>query len=92
MWELGSLSYFGVAVLVYIIDIFMMKFGGQLDLFVQCPARPSWMSPAEFLVAEEEFMRRPVHKGKSAGRFRGEAGKTRAINIAPPPRRGGYRL
>lgn len=37
-------------------------------------------------------MRRPVHKGKSVGRFRGQSGKTKAINVAPPPRRGGYRL
>lgn len=37
-------------------------------------------------------MRRPVRKGPSVGRFRGQARKTKAINVAPPPRRGGYRL
>lgn len=37
-------------------------------------------------------MRRPVSKGKSAGKFRRDVRKTKAVNIAPPPRRGGHRL
>lgn len=37
-------------------------------------------------------MRRGVNKSRSAGKFRRDVRKTKAINVAPPPRRGGYRL
>jgi len=34
----------------------------------------------------------PVQKHKSAGKFRAQAARTKKINLAPPPARGGYRL
>jgi len=33
-----------------------------------------------------------VNKGRSAKRFKKTVGKTKRINIAPPPMRGGIRL
>lgn len=36
--------------------------------------------------------RRPVNKHKSAQKFRHHAHKTRALNMAPRPMRGGFRL
>lgn len=36
--------------------------------------------------------RMPVHKGKSASKFRHHAGHTKAVNVAPAPMRGGIRL
>lgn len=33
-----------------------------------------------------------VNKGHSAKSFRRHTSKTRAINVAPPPQRGGFRL
>lgn len=36
--------------------------------------------------------RRAVNKRQSARKFRGQVGRTKAANIAPPPQRGGYRL
>ncbi|WNK13377.1 MAG: hypothetical protein [Microvirus sp.] len=33
-----------------------------------------------------------VNKRKSAGKFRRNISHTKAMNIAPPPTRGGYRL
>lgn len=36
--------------------------------------------------------RRPVNKGRSARKFRSQAGRTKAPNVAPPPARGGFRL
>jgi len=36
-------------------------------------------------------MRRPVHKGRSAGKFRGQVRKTHALNVSRPGR-GGFRL
>lgn len=37
-------------------------------------------------------MRRPVQKGRSVRKFRKQVDRTKAINVAPPPRRGGHRL
>jgi len=37
-------------------------------------------------------MRHNVNKGKAAGKFRKQIGKTKRVNIAPPPMRGGIRL
>lgn len=36
--------------------------------------------------------RRHVNKGRSARSFRGAVSKTKRINVAPPPMRGGIRL
>ncbi len=36
--------------------------------------------------------RRPSNKGASASNFRHSVSKTHRKNIAPPPRRGGWRL
>ncbi|QXP08526.1 MAG: hypothetical protein [Arizlama microvirus] len=36
--------------------------------------------------------RMTVNKKSSAANFRAKSSKTKAINIAPPPMRGGYRL
>lgn len=36
--------------------------------------------------------RRPVNKRKSASSFRHKTARTKAINTAPPPMRGGFRL
>lgn len=36
--------------------------------------------------------RYPVSKGASAAQFRSNTHRTRAINVAPPPMRGGFRL
>lgn len=36
--------------------------------------------------------RHSVNKHKAARQFRGQSNRTKAINIAPPPMRGGYRL
>jgi hypothetical protein len=36
--------------------------------------------------------RRSVHKGRSAGHFRHDVSKTHRKNVAPAPRRGGWRL
>lgn len=36
--------------------------------------------------------RHNVNKNKSAGKFRAQIGKTKKINIAPNPMRGGIRL
>lgn len=36
--------------------------------------------------------RAPVRKGRSAGKFRKQVGRTKAANVAPPPMRGGYRF
>lgn len=36
--------------------------------------------------------RKPVHKGKSARKFRKNVSKTKLANVAPRPMRGGYRL
>jgi len=36
--------------------------------------------------------RRPVNKGRSAAKFRRQAGRTKGANLAPPPQRGGFRL
>lgn len=36
--------------------------------------------------------RQPVKKSKAAKDFRQEVRHTKAINMAPPPMRGGYRL
>lgn len=33
-----------------------------------------------------------VNKGRSAGKFRRQAGRTKAPNVSPPPARGGFRL
>lgn len=33
-----------------------------------------------------------VNKHKSAANFRGNVQRTKIVNIAPPPMRGGYRL
>lgn len=33
-----------------------------------------------------------VNKGKSARKFRSNVGRTKRINVAPPPMRGGYRI
>lgn len=37
------------------------------------------------------MIRRSVNKKASAGKFRKQAGRTKAANLAPPPQRGGYR-
>ena len=34
----------------------------------------------------------PVQKHKSAGKFRAQAARTKKINLAQPPSRGGFRL
>lgn len=36
--------------------------------------------------------RRPVNKSRSAAQFRSDSHRTKAVNLAPPPMRGGYRL
>lgn len=36
--------------------------------------------------------RRPVNKSKAAKAFRRQSGKTKSLNMAGPPMRGGYRL
>ena len=36
--------------------------------------------------------RHHVNKAKSARKFRKQAGRTKAANVAPPPMRGGIRL
>lgn len=36
--------------------------------------------------------RRHVNKHHSAKSFRRQVGKTKSINVAPPPMRGGFRL
>lgn len=36
--------------------------------------------------------RKSVNKGKSAAKFRGQVGKTKAINMRAAPMRGGIRL
>lgn len=36
--------------------------------------------------------RKPTNKGKSAKKFRTNAAHTKAVNMAPNPMRGGYRL
>lgn len=36
--------------------------------------------------------RRSVSKGRSAGKFRRQAGRTKAPNVASGPMRGGWRL
>lgn len=36
--------------------------------------------------------RSPVNKQKSTNKFRKESARTKKINLAPPPARGGYRL
>lgn len=36
--------------------------------------------------------RYPVSKGHSAKSFRRNVGRTKQINVAPPPMRGGFRL
>jgi len=36
--------------------------------------------------------RSPVNKGKSTRQFNKQSNKTKAINVAPRPMRGGYRL
>jgi hypothetical protein len=36
--------------------------------------------------------RQSVSKHGSAKKFRGNASRTKSLNIAPPPMRGGYRL
>jgi len=33
-----------------------------------------------------------VNKGRSARRFRRQIGRTKRINVAPPPMRGGFRI
>lgn len=33
-----------------------------------------------------------VNKGRSASQFRGRVGRTKSINVAPPPMRGGLRI
>lgn len=33
-----------------------------------------------------------VNKGRSARKFRKSVSKTRRVNVAPPPMRGGFRL
>ena len=37
-------------------------------------------------------MRKRMNRGKTARVFNRKASRTKAINIAPPPQRGGYRL
>lgn len=37
-------------------------------------------------------MRRRVNKGQSARKFKGQIKHTKAVNVAPPPMRGGYRF
>lgn len=34
----------------------------------------------------------PVNKHRSAGKFRRDVSRTKLVNIAPKPMRGGYRL
>lgn len=42
---------------------------------------------------EPDTMKRyPVHKQSSAKSFRRNTGRTKAVNLAGPPERGGYRL
>lgn len=36
--------------------------------------------------------RRKVNKRSSARKFRKQVSRTKAVNIAPPPSRGGYRM
>lgn len=36
--------------------------------------------------------RKSVNKGQAARRFNHASGRTKKINVAPPPSRGGYRL
>lgn len=36
--------------------------------------------------------RKPVHKSRSAHAFRKSVGKTKRVNVAPPPMRGGIRF
>lgn len=36
--------------------------------------------------------RRVVNKHRSAGKFRHHVGKTKALNMAPRPMRGGFRI
>ncbi len=36
--------------------------------------------------------RSPVGKSESAGKFRRNVGRTKALNVAPRPMRGGFRL
>lgn len=43
-------------------------------------------------VWEHEMPRIHVNKGSSARKFRKTAFKTKRINVAPPPMRGGIRL
>lgn len=43
-------------------------------------------------VSEHEMPRMHVHKGNSARKFRKTMLKTKRINVAPPPMRGGIRL
>lgn len=36
--------------------------------------------------------RKPVSKNRSARRFRSNVGRTKRVNVAPPPMRGGLRI
>lgn len=36
--------------------------------------------------------RRSVNKSRSARRFRSSIGRTKRVNVAPPPMRGGFRI
>lgn len=36
--------------------------------------------------------RKPVNKFRSARRFRSNVGRTKRMNVAPPPMRGGFRI
>lgn len=36
--------------------------------------------------------RHPVNKGRAASKFRKAGQRTKAVNMAPPPMRGGFRL
>lgn len=33
-----------------------------------------------------------VNKGRSARKFRSKIGRTKRVNVAPPPMRGGFRI
>jgi len=41
---------------------------------------------------EDVTKRKPVNKTESAKSFRQKSTRTKAINVAPPPMRGGWRL
>lgn len=36
--------------------------------------------------------RKAANKAKSSKEFRGNTNRTKAVNVAPPPQRGGFRL